>query len=306
MFKTKQFCISLIIFILLNTFLYIFIIFFNQVMPFSSFTYLYDAHHYFVDPRGYHGNFQFLRALGVWDAQWYLRLGDAGYPSKQVFMQHPDPRYMGGLSYAFSPFYPLVLACMNIVFHNIELTAFIVTNLLLLANFFSLYYVITKFCRNHDIATRTIFLLFLFPFSVFYRSYFTEGLFLLLLIWFAYFLMQKRWFLTALFLALLSVTRPNGIFLAFVLAGSLYVGVRNKTISFGKAFFCLLVSLIFFQGWLFFNYVQTGDPMYFYAAESVWFKAPNFFYPLAHNIMTILSFWSLPLHSFHVSKLDVT
>lgn len=304
MFRDKGFRISLVLFVLLNILLYVFIASNYWRIPFDTSAYLYESHHYVEDARARGGEFEFLRSLGIWDAQWYLRIADDGYPPREVFEAYSDPRFMGGLTYAFFPFYPLILFLFNFIFQNIELTAFIVSNIILLANFVSLYYVVTKLF-SQSIAVRTIFLLFLFPFSIFYRSYFTEGIFLLLLIWFTYFLIKHKWFFAALVASLLFVTRPNGLFLGVIMFGAFIFGIKHRTLHWTKATLYLMLSMVPFLLWCYYSYYLTGDYLYWHQVQSVWFKSPSVFHTFARNMQHVVGFLEYPLHTTRQSKIDI-
>ena len=179
----KKFHLNLGIFLIINIIFYGFIILFNTRIPFSAYDYRVNAHHYLTDQRINKKSFNLLDALGQYDAQWYLKIAEKGYPKNPAPETLDNKKIMGGLSYAFFPFYPVILSIFNAPIGNIEFSAFTVANILLILNFLSLYFMIKQF-YSPGIAFKTIFLLFLFPFSMFYRSYFTEGLFLFLLIWF--------------------------------------------------------------------------------------------------------------------------
>jgi Gpi18-like mannosyltransferase len=304
MFRTKYFFVTLSLFIVLQISIYLTIILFHQAIPFESTAYLYASHHYVLDARANGGAFSFLRSLGVWDAQWYLRIADAGYPSKALFDAHPDPRYMGALSYAFFPLYPILLAMVNFFVHNIELTAFVVANMLLLANFFSMYYIVTKLFTK-EIAVKTICLVFLFPFSIFYRSYFTESLFLLLLLWYGYFLIRQKWFLTAIFGSLLFVTRPNGLFLLGVYVWQFIIAIlRNKT-SWMKLMLYIPLSLLPMVLWCLYCLQLTGNPFYWHKVQWVWFKSSSIGATFFENIYHMTGFFTYQLHGTRDSQIDI-
>lgn len=302
--RHKKFLLSLLGFSALNVILYLYILFFQDRVQFNRYNYSRNAHHYFIDPRSAGGDFEFLRALGSYDAQWYLRIASEGYPKNPVNTNIQDKAAMDGPTYAFFPLYPATIAIINFFLSNIELTAFIMANLLMVANFTSLYFVITKL-YSEKIALKTSFLLFLFPFSIFYRSYFTEGLFLLLLIWFSYLLIKKRWLGATIAFSLITITRPNGLFLAPIFASLLYKGVKNANLSWQKAVGYLALSAVPLSLWMVYNFLQTGSPLYWYTVQSAWYTFQNLSFPLINNLKTILSFQDLPLHSFHSSKLDV-
>ncbi len=293
MFRNRLFLLSLALFILMNILLYFFIFFSHGWLPFNQSPW---AYHYFNDQNSFNEPFVFLRALGASDAQWYLKIADSGYPIYWTI------EFNGLSSYAFFPLYPIVIASLNFFIHNVELSAFVMSNILLLANFFSLYYVISKLYSS-QIALKAVWLLFLFPFGIFYRSYFTEGLFLLLLTWFAYFLIQKKWSSTALFASLLFITRPNAILLSAIVFWYLYTAVRDKSLSIKKAILCIILAFVPYIEWLYFCYLNAGSPLYWQKAFSLWYPDKSTIY-VWDNIVRIFSFWSLPVHDYHYSKLD--
>jgi hypothetical protein len=101
---------------------------------------------------------------------------------------------------------------------EIKISAFLLSNLLLVANFSCLYFCWRKYFIKKTLI-KALFLLFFFPGSVFFRSYFAENLLLLLLIIFAYYLMEKRYYKAGLVLSLLNLTKAN----VFLLNGLLLV-----------------------------------------------------------------------------------
>jgi hypothetical protein len=229
-----------------------------------------------------------------------LKIADKGYPD------HPRPWFndtakeMDGLLYNFFPFYPLCIAVINFVFHNIQLSAFILSNLILLAIVYSLYFVVSQWFSK-KIALKTILLIMIFPFSIFLRGYYTEGLRLLLFIWFFYGLTEKKFFLSAISVGLLCIT--NGISLLLL---PFFYGVLlfyRKRIGLQKIFLYASIAVIPFLAWMFFCYIHTGDPLIFIKTLSAWVKPPIF--PLFYNIGLIFSFPWLPAVSFYGSRMDV-
>lgn len=304
MSKNKTFKKAFVSFLLLNLLLYLFIINFYKQIPFDSESYINNFHHFFEDPRIKGGEFNFLNALGQSDAQWYLKIASSGYPKnpRDIFAQD----YKGSweeLIYAFFPLYPVILHLLNFIFKNIELTAFIVANLLMMANFISLYFVVSKLF-NIDVAVKTIFLIFTFPFSIFFRSYYPEGLYLFLLIWFSYFLIKKRLLLAAFILGLMNITRGNGLFLNLIILYYLMPIIQQKN-SLSKVILILILLMTPFLGWMYFNYLQTGDYLYFYSTQSHWYSSENILSPLIQNIKQVFSFPKLSFHLFHSSQIDV-
>lgn len=292
-----------LLFVLLNLILYSWLILFNNLIPFNKFNYFNNFHHYQIDPRIDGRSFDFLIGLGQADAQWYLKIANEGYPRNPHLTDQEDKFKLDGLTYAFFPLYPLIAGLINQVIKNVSISAFIISNTFIIVNFFSLYFVITKLFSK-DIALRTIFLIFLFPFSIFFRSYFTEGLFLLLFIWFSYFLINKKFLYSAAFLGLLTITRPNGLFLIPVFLFFIFKELRHKKLPLKIALIANTISFIPFVIWLYFNFLNTGNLFYFYSVQEEWFKSSDIFRTFLYNLKALLNFGNLAFHLFHESKID--
>lgn len=303
--KSKQYVIfPFIIFCLINIFLYLSLFYFHSTMQFNSINYLYNAHHYKPDPRINHKSFSFFNALGQYDAQWYLKIAEKGYPTQPQKITLSNKKTMDGLLYAFFPLYPLILSLINFIFHNIELSAFMLANIFLIGNFFSLYKIITLFYPK-NIAIRTIFLLFLFPFSIFYRSYFTEGLYLFLLTWSIYFFAKKRYIATSALLGLLLITKANGFLLNIFFIYYVIKKRKLDTTSWKKllAIFSIMIAPLCL--WIVFCFYKTHNPFYFITIRSAWFNL-GIFSPvtIGYNLYLMINFFKLPLHAFHYSQVD--
>ncbi len=293
--------ITFLLFIILNLALYFFILWKYALMPFNGINYLYSAHHFLPDPRITHGSFNFLRALGQYDAQWYLKIAAEAYPYHPTVTSMANKTVMDGLTYAFFPLYPSIVAATNIFFHNIETSAFIVANILMLVNFFSLYIVLTK-TFPRQIVLKASLLLFAVPFSLFFRSYYTEGIYLFFLIWLSYSMMHNKLGTAALLLGLLNITKANGwllnIYFFYILGKKVY----KKEMSLKKAFLFLIFLALPFIVWMIYTYSQTGNPLYFFSVRTAW---SNYgFGALQHNISMLLLFPNLPIHAFHLSQID--
>lgn len=301
--RSKYFWVGLSGFAVLNILLYLFIYLFHDVVPFSEYNYVYNAHHFLKDPRIDGGRFDFLRALGQYDAQWYLRIAGEGYPKHPTNVNMEDKSVMDGLTYAFFPFYPIVLGILGRLVGSTEAAGFVLANLFLVLNFLSLYYLI-KCLSSEKVAIKTIFLLMFFPLSIYFRSYFTEGLYLFLLIWFGYFLIQKRLFVAGVCLGLLTVTRGSGwlIYLLYVLV---VVGlVKRKRTSFGVGIAGVAISLVPLALWFAYNFIQTGNALYFFAVRTAWTGDLSPFINLAQSYFKVVAFVTLPFHGFYYSKID--
>lgn len=300
--KTKKFWILLFAFCIFNALLYFFIFKYQSKIPFNRKDYKNNYHHFFVDPRIDNKPFDFLRALGPSDAQWYLKIASEGYPINPNNINIKDRTVMNGITYAFFPLYPIMVATTNIFFHNIELSAFILGNLLLVINFISLYWVISK-VSTPNLAFKTIGLIFLFPFSIFYRSYFTEGLLLFFLIWTGWYFIKKKWFYVACLIGLIGVIKANALLLNIIVCYTIYREYTKGAVS-KKTFIGSSISVwmpIVF--WMIYCYLQTGDFLYFVTARAGWYVAPPILIGL-YNILISLRIFQMPLHHFHYSKID--
>lgn len=279
---------------------------FSRLVSFNRYNYDNNSYHFFEDVRKNETRLNLLRALGQFDAQWYLRIASVGYPkvTGEVKALDKQGRMVGqDLSYAFFPVYPLSVRIINVFFNNIETAAFSLMVILLMANFFSLYYVVSKLF-DEKIALKTIFLIFAFPFSVFFRSYYTESLFLFWLTWFGFFLVKKKYFYAAVFLAMLNITRGTGWLLNLLFFFGLFQAVKSRKIPFRTAFVYALVGISTILMWSVFNFSQTGDWLFFQKIGDYWQISSYIGAAMLHNLASLIFFPLLPLHDFHFSKID--
>jgi hypothetical protein len=242
-FQTRSFCLSFLAFLILNLALYLFIFFFHR-------------------PEG------LLKSLSVFDAGWYLQIAKVGYGSR--------------MSYGFFPFYPLTIRLVSFLTGDIGTAAFVLTNVLLLANFCSLHYILTKLF-SEKLALKVNLLFWTFPVGIIFRSFFTENLYLFFLIWFSYALIRQRFLASALILGLMNVTKGNGFLLIFLLLFQMkQMKRRSKILAFTFAGLPLLI-------WSLFCFTQTGSFLYFLTARSTW--GPTFFPFLTAFYSVVISPW---------------
>jgi hypothetical protein len=296
----RNFLRFLFIFILLNLVFYLFLIYFHSLLPLEP-TFHFQRHldHFLTHSQFITGKFDLLNNLAVYDAQWYLRLGVLGYPSLN------DLNSVNKLSYAYFPLYPLLLAGVNIMIKEIKISAFLLSNLLLVANFSCLYFCWRKYFIKKTLI-KALFLLFFFPGSVFFRSYFAENLLLLLLIIFAYYLMEKRYYKAGLVLSLLNLTKANVFLLNGLLLVDYYCSFPRHRINYRRiAGLILLITLPLIGFWVY-CFVLTHDWLIILTIRSNWFyEAKSFPLFIIYNLKKILEFPYLPLHFYYASKVEV-
>ena len=282
----------LFLFIIINLGLYLFITQCNSWLPLEqSFHSQRKLDFFLQDSRIVSQRFDLINNLAQYDAQWYLKIASQAYKNNQ-------------LSFAFFPLYPLLLGSVNYFLKNIVLTAFLLSNLLLIGNFTVFYFLMSKFFRK-TVVIKAAFLLFLFPFSIFFRSYFAESLFLLLLIVFTYFLLSKRYFWPAFILGLMNVTKANVFLLNIYFLINYYQYFKQKKIAWKNIFFIILLLVLPTIGWLIYCHLTTGDVFVFLKVRSNWFydAKPPFF--IFYNLKKIIDFPFLPWHFYYNSKIEV-
>lgn len=271
-------------------------------VPFSKIEYLYDANHYIADPRISDNPFSLITALGQYDSQWYIKIADKGYPDHPRSPFKEKHKVMEGLLYNFFPLYPLCIAITNLFIRNIEISAFIVSSLLLLASVYSLSFVVSRWFSK-PVAIKTLLLVLLFPFGIFLRGYYAEGLRLLLFIWFCYGLTQKNYLLSAVTVGLMNVASGITLLLTPFYWGVLWFAHRKQEIPHIKVFVYGGIACIPFILWMLFCYMHTGDSLIFVKTRYAWERPQGF--PILYNIRLLFFVPWLPVRSFYGSRIDV-
>jgi hypothetical protein len=284
-----------------NILIYLFIITFQRFIPFNAFQYTYSSHHYVIDPRIHDKPFALLPALAQYDANWYLKIAEQGYPYHPTNIDNTNKKVMDGLTYAFFPLYPLAISTINLFVKNVSLSALLLSNLLIFFGSSSLYSILQK-QYSPQIALKTTGLVFFSPASIFYRSYFAEGLYLMLLIWFGYYLFQHKYILAAAILGILNITKLIGWLINGFFVLMLIQAYYQKKLSRVNVALSAMLSAIPFLVWLIFCYQQTGNPFYFYVIRSAW--AAQGWLSIVHNTVVVFLFPLLPFHAFHLSLID--
>lgn len=146
-----------------------------------------------------------ISPLATWDGGWYVRIANEGYGGQEA-------------SAAFWPLYPLLLSLGNAL-TGLPYAAFGV--LLSNAAFLALLIVLFRLVRadyGQVIATRTVWLIALWPLAFFFSAVYTESLFLLLIVGAIALGRSQRWTAAALVVAMAALTRNSGVLLILPLA----------------------------------------------------------------------------------------
>jgi len=274
-----------------------------QQVPFD--TYLYGTGYHYIDDNRVHAlPFNLINALGAWDGQWYMRIAGSGYTTYAEVLTHQGQKFLDQYAFAFLPFYPVLVALVNVLIHNVLLSAFFLSNILLFADFFSIYYIVSKL-YSEEIAMKTNFLLLFFPLSIFYRAYYAESLFLLLLLWFGYALIKRNWWFVGMTLTLLILTKPNGAFLFLPLFLVLFSEVRKKKIRLWKAIGFLCLPLLSYVYLFIISKMYMHNGLFWITAREYWGPKSGIIQTLSNNIQTIYHFPTLPFHVYQSSKTEI-
>jgi len=140
-----------------------------------------------------------------WDAQWYLRVATNGYSAAPDLHNH--------VSLAFFPLYPLLLHLFLAVWPwSPAAAALVLSNACFFAAASTLYQLV-GLDFGHRTARRAVWVLALFPTSLFFFAGYSESLFLLCLLRCCYHLRLRQWWMAGLWGGLAGAARPLGILL---------------------------------------------------------------------------------------------
>ncbi len=155
----------------------------------------------------------FSHSLCQWDCNWYLSIMNG-------YQLSPSGHIRGdAANWAFFPLYPLISSVVGKLLSIPHLTAgLVVSNAATLAAGFTAGML---FPDRRTVLT-FCFLLFFGPLSFYFASVYTEGLFFLLTVICLHLLSRRQYLAAAASAALLSATRPTGVFMSLaIVAGAL-------------------------------------------------------------------------------------
>lgn len=278
---------------------------------FNAPAYLGEYHHHtMIDPAALDKRRSFFDLWNYADSEWYLSIAAHGYPTlSEVYeaLQKPAPpfRYTehdSFLKYAFFPLYPAAIS-IPARFAGPEPSAFFVTIIFGLAAavcFVCLYCVL--FPDRASTALPALFLLFLFPFSMFFNTYHAESLFLLLSLLCFLCLRLQKYSWMAVCGMLLCLTRPTGIFIVIPL---LYAIVFERKTESRKPLLHVFAIPFGVVPYMVLNYFKMGNWLFFSTVQQSWGNPTSVFTNLNANIITRgVHFLSMQFHHFHSSQLD--
>ena len=217
------------------------------------------------------------------DATYYQSLWQSGYSGP-----------LAGYHAAFYPLYPLLVRAIGTLAIGPETAALLISNVAFLAALFLIYQIAIRYLDPVD-ASRSLWILALWPWAIFYSYAYAESLELLAVA--AAFLLMERgaWIWSGVLAALAGASRPSGILTSLAYAGEFVQRLwtlRNSRPPLGKgrARFSLprsrgrdregvsltpvviggLLSPLGLIAFCIILLIQTGNPFAFLHAQSLW------------------------------------
>lgn len=190
------------------------------------------------------------------DGEHYLSIAVFGYKFlEQAFF----PVFPMLISFLAKPFSPDTLSFLV----NSVIVGLFVSNVAFILALFVLYKLILLDYKR-KIAYLTLIVLFVFPTSFYLGALYNESLFLLFTLLSFYFARRGNWFLASIFGVVSSATRVFG----FLLLPALVLEAISQKVSFKKWFWIIFIPLGLFA-YMFYQYINFGDPLAFYNLQTV-------------------------------------
>jgi hypothetical protein len=226
-----------------------------------------------------------------WDSRWYFSIIKAGY-------QAPADLSSTYSNLAFFPLYPYLVKSVG--WFGIQLPdgyyvffGLLLSNLFFLAAAALLYRLIIRSLGfEESSATRALLLLFVFPSSFFFSTFYPESLFLFLTLAGFTFAWEEEWLATGICAALVTLTKPTGVIVLIALIW-LYMEKRHwrvQDIRPSIAWFLLAPAVLLLH--FYYLYLKSGHLFAFFDAMTAWGGIQ-------------LSMFSNPLQNLSSPSLDV-
>jgi Gpi18-like mannosyltransferase len=232
-------------------------------------------------PQGLISHFM-LSAWANFDGVYYLLIAANGYT----------------VNAGFFPLFPLLLSVVSSVFGQVlafspiqYLSSHLIVSFCFIVGLIMLYKLV-KLDYKDNIAILTIVFMLLFPTSFFYASIYSESLFLLLSLLSFYFARTNHWFLASICAGLVTATRLVGIAIVPALIYE-FVKKEKSLLKFKSLY--LMLSPLGILGYMWFNFVKWGDPLFFIQAQGAF-----------HNDRSVDSIVLIPQTIFRYLKILLT
>ncbi len=220
----------------------------------------------------------FLAALNVFDGAWYQGITTGGYTATI------PPDHYGMANWAFFPLYSYVVrGFIFLTGMEINWAGFLVNLVFQAAALYLVFLYIVQTRGNVFQACFACFLLSLGAYTLYFASYYTESLFLLLFMGALFFLHKRKYLLVGLCGFFLTLTRSTGVvLLAAILVQAIadYCVPKNENRTVCGFFRTYLRDWKFMLGtclvplgigaFMVFLYARTGDALAFVHIQSAW------------------------------------
>ena len=211
-------------------------------------------------------------SLTGWDAGWFLRIAEFGYPNSLA------EEAGGGSRWAFFPLFPFLIRITARVLGLKYATAGILLTLIVGALAVAAVYAIARDRFGEETAKSAALLLSFFPTSYVLSMVYSDGLFILFAALALHWIGKERWLWAGLAISGASLTRGFGTVL--MVAGGVEALLIAHRARSTKPLRIALTAPLGYLLWTGYQWRAVGDPFAFKQAytywhtEFVWFKTP--------------------------------
>lgn len=214
----------------------------------------------------------FAKDLCRWDCVWYVGMAERGYDP------FPVPAMTNAGNWAFFPLYPMLIGALRLVSGLPTMTIATVVSLALAYAAVVIAWPLFE-GRVRAYALYAAFVL-AGPFSVYFTTFYTEVMFVLLMTAVFLALRQSNYLLAGLFAALLSATRIVGVFIVFAILAQAFLDHRRTggtLMSFPAAalkrpdlVLGIFIAPLGLFCYMLFLHLQIGDALAFSHVQRAW------------------------------------
>lgn len=212
-----------------------------------------------------------------WDCLWYVTLAQNGYDT------YPVPGLIDGGNWAFFPLFPLIVASLHALTPFTVMTVASIVSIL----FSGLATLIAWPLFERDLRAYTLYAAFLLcgPFSIYFTTFYTEVLFVLLTNCVLLALKRSNYLAAGILGALLSATRIVGVFIVFAIALQFVLDHRQRGGTWRslvpaawrrpEIVLALLLAPAGTFAYMAFLHVYMGDALAFSHVQRAWGRVPG-------------------------------
>ncbi|MFA5933025.1 MAG: mannosyltransferase family protein [Microgenomates group bacterium] len=168
----------------------------------------------------------------------------------------------------FFPLYPVMINVLSYLIGDYFLSGLILSNLFFISGLI-IFYKLIRLDFTKEVSYQSVIFLLIFPTAFFFSAIYSESLFFLLLILSFYFARKRMWFCAALSGIFLSATRIVGVLILPALMWEFYALEKDNIRTNLKKFIPLLLVPFGLFSYMFFNFMNWGNPLYFIKAQGM-------------------------------------